>query len=654
GGPGSGKSSFARIFAAKVSALEKVRVLFVPLHLIDASKRLTDEISRYAKEEGFLTHDPLDLDNHEPNLLIILDGLDELANQGRVAAETAKSFIEEVNLTLIRRNNNPKISLKILLSGRELVVQDNNDTFRDSPRQVLTLLPYFISEEEGLKDYYREPEYYDPENLLKHDYRQDWWETYGLLTGNSRITGLPNALVRPGLNEITTQPLLNYLVALSYTRGKVKFDEEINLNVVYADLVERVHEGAHNKRRYNSIRDMQLSDFRRILEEIALAAWHGDGRSTTVREIQELCHGSNLNPLFEKFQKGAEAGVTGLLAAFFFRQYGQRAISGHRTFVFTHKSFGEYLAACRIARAVDRIMEEIKERKEKCEKGWNERDALAYWAGICGPSPCTIYIKQFLRGEFINRSNNIDNYRVLLADLFGHLLEYHMPMEQVKSIINGDKIAGIRTFPDALRQSRNAEETLFIVLNVIATISKKVANIRQPANQLNLFGTWLRRIQGQGDGTNVGLAVQSLSYIGLPKANLRLADLQEANCQGANLEGANLEGVSCILANFESATLKNANLKTAYLVKAKFNRADLSETNLVEVNMESADLEGANLSRANLRHANLHNAKCKNANFEMATFERTNIESTQFENTNLCGTSLENLNLSVATREHED
>ena len=46
GGPGSGKSSFARIFAAEISQTERVRVLFVPLHLIDASKGLTEEISR--------------------------------------------------------------------------------------------------------------------------------------------------------------------------------------------------------------------------------------------------------------------------------------------------------------------------------------------------------------------------------------------------------------------------------------------------------------------------------------------------------------------------------------------------------------------------------------------------------------------------------
>ena len=40
GGPGSGKSTFARIFAAKVSQIGAARVLFIELHKMDATKDL--------------------------------------------------------------------------------------------------------------------------------------------------------------------------------------------------------------------------------------------------------------------------------------------------------------------------------------------------------------------------------------------------------------------------------------------------------------------------------------------------------------------------------------------------------------------------------------------------------------------------------------
>ena len=59
GGPGSGKSSFARIFAARLSQEKRVKLLFVPLHLIDPSKDLVDEVGRFVRDEGILLMIPL-------------------------------------------------------------------------------------------------------------------------------------------------------------------------------------------------------------------------------------------------------------------------------------------------------------------------------------------------------------------------------------------------------------------------------------------------------------------------------------------------------------------------------------------------------------------------------------------------------------------
>ena len=90
---------------------------------------------------------------------------------------------------------------------------------------------------------------------------------------------------------------------------------------------------------------------------------------------------SGVGGMLDAFQEGAKAGVTRLLAAFFFRQYGQR-ISGDPTFVFTHKSFGEYLAARRVVRAMERVSRELERRASSPDEGWDERDALTHWAQI--------------------------------------------------------------------------------------------------------------------------------------------------------------------------------------------------------------------------------------------------------------------------------
>ena len=88
--------------------------------------------------------------------------------------------------------------------------------------------------------------------------------------------------------------------------------------MIYADLVTAVYERSYEKHRaYVPIRHMKLDEFFRVLEEIGLAAWHGDGRTTTVREIEKQCRISGLGALLDAFQEGAMTGVTRLLAAFF-------------------------------------------------------------------------------------------------------------------------------------------------------------------------------------------------------------------------------------------------------------------------------------------------------------------------------------------------
>ena len=152
----------------------------------------------------------------EPNLLVVFDGLDELASQGKAAADIARGFVREVEKTVERRNQQV-VRLRVLLSGRELVVQENESEFR-RPRQILNLLPYFtpltakyendVVVQDGIV-------YEDHAKLLQRDAREEWWKNYGVLTGK-HFEGLPKELNRDDLAEITAPPLLNYLVALSF------------------------------------------------------------------------------------------------------------------------------------------------------------------------------------------------------------------------------------------------------------------------------------------------------------------------------------------------------------------------------------------------------------------------------------------------------
>jgi uncharacterized protein YjbI with pentapeptide repeats len=636
GGPGSGKSSFARVFASSVAQNHpKIRVLFVPLHLIDASKDLVDEVGRFVRDEGVLLNNPLDPESPELNLLVIFDGLDELASQGKTAADIARGFVREVEKTVERRNQQG-VRLRVLLSGRELVVQENESEFR-RPRQILNLLPYFIplsakyEKDVVVQD---EIEYEDPAIRLKRDARQEWWKNYGVLTGK-RFEGLPKDLNRNDLTEITAQPLLNYLVALSFTRDKLDFSKDINLNSIYADLVTAVHERGYEKRRaYGPIRHMTLDQFSRVLEEIGLATWHGDGRTTTVREIEEHCEASGVGRMLDAFQEGAKAGVTRLLAAFFFRQYGQRA-SGDPTFVFTHKSFGEYLAARRVVRAMERVSRDLERRASNPDKGWDEREALKHWAEICGPTAMTEYLHTFLMNEVRLRSHaELDRWQKPLTRLFNFVLRHAMPMEQLQ----------IATFREAMFQSRNAEEALLVALNVCARTIGRRSVIQQPES--STFGTWLMRIEGQRDFAG-RLARRSLSFLRLPRVNVFSNDLV-----GASLASSDLERAVANFVNASFADLSNANFKNALLVQARFFGSKLTNTNferarLDNVDMNMANLEGANLARANLTGANLTGANLTGANLTDANLTRANL-SECVTVTNLTGVNLKGANLTGA------
>jgi hypothetical protein len=84
GGPGSGKSSFAKMWAAKL-ARENHRVLFVPLHQLILRNEHPDVqalLWEFLTDRDVLPDDPLGRDG-EPRLLVAFDGLDELVHRSR-------------------------------------------------------------------------------------------------------------------------------------------------------------------------------------------------------------------------------------------------------------------------------------------------------------------------------------------------------------------------------------------------------------------------------------------------------------------------------------------------------------------------------------------------------------------------------------------
>jgi hypothetical protein len=260
GGPGCGKSSFTKMLAAEL-AERGDKVLWIPLHLLDPTKDLVKALDELI--EGNLDNlyppNPLKKEQSQQRLLVILDGLDELAMQGKLATEVAQQFLQRVKEDL-QRFNQYSLRVQILVSGREWVVQHLGEA-KDS-QQILHLLPYWLSEDDLKKD-----NYVDEQRLLETDKRQDWWRLYGTLK-RTNYQGLPKELAKiETLQEITAQPLLNYLVALSYEEGELDFSQEISLNQIYDDLLNQIYKRDWElKRPHPTIADIDTALCARITD----------------------------------------------------------------------------------------------------------------------------------------------------------------------------------------------------------------------------------------------------------------------------------------------------------------------------------------------------------------------------------------------------
>ena len=582
GGPGCGKSSFAKLFAARLAQSGR-KTLFIPLHLLNLSADLGDALRKSLKDGEFFDESPYEKDDE---LIIFFDGLDELAQQGKACVEVAKQFFELVQSEVSSRNQQRR-RLQVILTGRELVVQTNEHLFRKQG-QLLTIFPYFVPENE--RHWYA-----DEGGLLRQDKRDIWWGKYGEESGNG-YTKMPEELRGKNLDELTTQPLLNYLVALSYEQDTVEFTTKTTRNEVYHGLIKKVYQRGWDSKVHKAIRgQIGEEEFFELLEEIAICAWQGAGRITTVSAIETRCAECGIRHILDNFEAGAKAGVTNLLTAFYFRHTGIAAASGEKTFEFTHKSFGEYLLARRLVRQIQTMQTNLAMRKETKSVGWSEKDCLRGWGELCGQNPLDSYIFDFLTNETAlaaaQDKNLVEAWQKCLWECINYALRNGIPMEALPK----------ESFAEADRHARNAEEALLACLNACSRVTGLISKISWPAD--GAAAHWLSRLRRIKEEVRF-FPFECLSFLDMSEQNFTYMDFV-----GAHLKSARLQSTSLFSANLAYAHLTGAHLERAFLVGANLQGAHLQGAHLEGANLQGADLQGASLEGANLEDADLENVR---------------------------------------------
>ena len=633
GGPGSGKSSFAKIFAADLAA-RAYDVLYIPLHRLNIEQDFQDTLTRYLRDSDFFSQSYyLDADR----LIVILDGLDELTQQGYACIDAAQRFVNNI-LQYVQTRNMTKLRLQLILTGRDLVVQHTESLFRKE-RQILHLVDYFVPDDED--DSSHDCDHFlfdDPMHLLTEDKRNHWWKRYGELTGKDYHEGMPKELHIDRLDTLTVQPLLNYLVALSYQRGKIVFSQDTNLNDVYRDLLDAVYERGYEGSVHRGLRFMLKEDYERILEEIAVSAWHNAGRVTTVKEIEAHCQRSNIQHLLAPFQETAKAGLTDLLTAFYFRQAGVQG--GESTFEFTHKSFSEYLVAMRILRMLESIQRDLQLfESTRHEQGRDETECLRRWIELCSETPLDGDIYRFLcDGAASLGKETAQRLQTTVTTLISHMLQRGMPFEN---------IAPRPTYLQETKLSRNAEEALLACHSACAYVTQTVGSIQWPSE--DAAGAWINRLRGQRVVGEDCMPLECLHHLDFSRCIFDMIDLFKANMEASrfiyasfssavidfsNMVNTDLRGTNFPNALLQGVNLQGANLKEAVFISADlrgadFQGADLSGSYLCGANMASVFLLGARLLNADFRGANLQISKSfgNRSGIYVSMNERDNVDS---------------------------
>ncbi|THF48628.1 NACHT domain-containing protein [Allorhizobium terrae] len=638
GGPGSGKSSFARAFAHEVIQRGAHRVLFLQLQHMTLTGSLHDDIARYVDRRDTSTGhsgspglpgNPLDWrKTDEVPILMIFDGLDELSTKDEEGERNARELLLALKLMLSPMNTDGT-PIRALVLGRNLACQAAMTAANIPLEHMLNVAP--ITKMNHATCMMRSPDddIRDPEHLMDADQRVNYWKNWATLKGlNSKE--IPDAITSTSMRELTVEPLLLHLLIISKYCGDDWETAANNKNVVYEDILQKIFERNKNKPHFRAA-GVDEPLFFEFMECLGIAAWRGNGRTgdeNDFRQIRKL----HLNRE-RKFKDFPAASLKSVALNIHTRAGQEDASSG---FEFIHKSFGEYLAARGLLYHALKTATALEENEPE--------DLEQQWCQIIGFAELTPEIISFLYDEARLKltPDTAAKQKNSLTELINWALMHGFSVNKIAPELSWNELA---------TQQRCAVSALIASASAMATVipigdwdtaefnAPWTVNIDWPKSQKFSTKDQLNNIGVSVETTVIGalrrinVSDQSLWDCSLSRTNLEGADLRYTTATwslliGSNLEHASLSGFDATNAIFIDTNLRGCCLYAARFPYSKFEGVDMRSCDLRKADFSnvvaptggrynmlnpytglsvkgSIDLEGADLTEADLSGADL-------------------------------------------------
>jgi hypothetical protein len=384
GGPGSGKSTLCRVLASKLAAIKDMHPIFLRLRKVKEGVDITSFIEESLKNIGLI--DRISDLRSVPNLVLILDGFDELAMSSKARLRQLFNVLrDELSTGPLRR-------AKIIVSGRDTLFPGGDGLPLGS--HVLNLQPFDENRVKSWGALWRR----EHKNGAGGSFRPELL----LVSGHRAKAAHP-------LTHLVMWPLTLHLLAQIHTAGRLQIGDsgqDIERAYLYRAILA---ETAARQEQQTAGSDAARLSSPRMREFLRALAWE-----MYLRSVDSI-DAADVTPLLSSFYPDVRETELSDLAEVAIVNSPELTRGEETGFEFVHKSFSEYLVAEQIALIVEYVIFKAPEFGTS-ETTWrmSEGEAAVALAPAIALRPLTSEVQEMLEPMLgvmasFSASDRVDN-----------------------------------------------------------------------------------------------------------------------------------------------------------------------------------------------------------------------------------------------------